>query len=228
MNVNCVIVIHAAGFRYSLLDGCFRRRAVHQKRVTRDESRSNDPRQLLRIDVTGHGWKMNIGTGRVTPFMSLLKIVSGGQTGVDRGALDAALDAGFPCGGWATEDRVAEDGTIPAHYPLAELPGGGYEERTLQNVLDSDGTVILHFGVLEGGTRQTRDCCKAHGKPHEIIDASLVAPEEAAPRLAAFIERHRIAVLNVAGPRASKWPGAHDYAYATMKHLLQAIAKEHR
>ena len=153
--------------------------------------------------------------------MTLKKIVTGGQTGVDRGALDAALDAGFPCGGWATEDRIAEDGTLAERYPLTPLPGGGYEERTLQNVLDSDGTAILHLEVLEGGTRQTRDDCQAHARPCEVIDASRVAPEDAALRIAGFVRRHHIAVLNVAGPRASKWPGAHAYAYETTKHLLQ-------
>jgi len=158
--------------------------------------------------------------------MTLKKIVSGGQTGVDRGALDAALDAGFPCGGWAPAGRISEDGPIAARYPLAELPGGGYEERTLQNVLDSDGTVILHSGVLEGGTRLTRQYCEEHGKPSLVIDASRSRPRESSDAVGAFIKKHGITVLNVAGPRASKWPGAHRYAQATVKHLLQAIGKE--
>jgi hypothetical protein len=152
--------------------------------------------------------------------MALTKIVSGGQTGVDRGALDAALEAGFPCGGWAPEGRVAEDGTLPERYPLRELPGAGYEERTLQNVLDSDATAILYSGKLEGGTRQTMVHCVEHGKPFELIDATHTAPREAALKLAAFIERNRVSVLNVAGPRASKWTGGYQYVRSTLRHLL--------
>jgi hypothetical protein len=159
--------------------------------------------------------------------MVLKKIVSGGQTGVDRGALDAALDAGFPCGGWTPEGRIAEDGPIAARYPLAELPGG-YEERTLQNVLDSDGTAILHSGTLEGGTRQTMLHCVEHGKPLEVVDAMNVAPRDAALRLADFIARHRLSVLNVAGPRASKWPGGRDHAYQTVSRLLRATGSSKR
>lgn len=75
--------------------------------------------------------------------MALEKIVSGGQTGVDRGALDASLKSNFPCGGWCPGDRSAEDGTIPERYPLTPLPGGGFRQRTRQNVADSDGTLIL-------------------------------------------------------------------------------------
>ena len=155
----------------------------------------------------------------------LAKIVSGGQTGVDRGALDAAIEAGFPCGGWAPEGRVAEDGPIAARYPLAELPGGGYEERTLKNVLDSDGTAILHAGVLEGGTRMTQQYCTQHQKPCLVIDGSRLRPREAAGEIAAFIVKHGIGALNVAGPRASKWPGAHRYAHAAVKHLLDTVVK---
>ena len=153
--------------------------------------------------------------------MPLRKIVSGGQTGIDRGALDAALDAGFPCGGWCPGGRQAEDGAIPARYPLAELEGGGYSERTLKNVLDSDGTAILVRGEIEGGTAQTRDWCVAHGKPLVVIDAGRTDKREAGSELGAFVERGNIAVLNVAGPRASKWPEAHDYAYAAVTHLLK-------
>ena len=156
--------------------------------------------------------------------MPLTKIVSGGQTGVDRGALDAALDAGFPCGGWLPARRITEDGPLPARYPLTELPGSDYEERTLQNVVDSDGTAILYLGALEGGTGLTCDNCLANGRPHELIEARAAPPAEAARRLAAFVERHGISVLNVAGPRASKWPGAYDYARDTIGRLLQVVA----
>jgi hypothetical protein len=77
---------------------------------------------------------------------TLEKIISGGQTGVDRGALDAALEASFPCGGWCPKGRKAEDGPIPARYPLKEMDGPAYRLRTERNVRDSDGTLILFFG----------------------------------------------------------------------------------
>lgn len=155
---------------------------------------------------------------------TLARIVSGGQTGVDRGVLDAALDAGFPCGGWCPEGRIAEDGVIPERYPLVEQAGAGYEERTLANVVDSDGTAILYFGELEGGTRLTRDYCVERGKPYELIDAAVTEPRDAALKIAAFVERNRLAVLNFAGPRASKVPHAQIYACTAIKHLLEARA----
>lgn len=158
--------------------------------------------------------------------MTLIKIVSGGQTGVDRGALDATLAAGFPCGGWCPEGRLAEDGAIADRYPIAVLSGAGYEERTLQNVLDSDGTALLHTGKLEGGTRLTAEHCVRHGKPHVLIDASTCPPDGAAREIAAFVERERVSVLNIAGPRASKWPGARDYAYDVVDRLLSSTRRK--
>jgi hypothetical protein len=155
---------------------------------------------------------------------TLERIVSGGQTGVDRGALDAALEHGFPCGGWCPRGRLAEDGEIPQRYPLVELDGG-YAERTLRNVLDSDGTAVLHRGELEGGTRQTVLHCEEHGRPYCTLDAARVPPHEAGRALARFVERHAIRVLNVAGPRASKWPEAHEYARAAIGELLRRTAR---
>jgi hypothetical protein len=160
--------------------------------------------------------------------VSLAKIVSGGQTGVDRGALDAAIDAGFGCGGWCPQGRLAEDGRIPDCYLMAELAGAGYEKRTLRNVLDSDGTAILYFGTLEGGTLQTREYCISHGKPVELVDATRASPEVAAARIGGFIRKHEIAVLNVAGPRASKQPAAHDYARATVSLVIAAATVSRR
>ena len=89
----------------------------------------------------------------------MLKIISGGQTGVDRAALDMALQHGIACGGWCPEARRAEDGIIPEKYPLEVLAGGDYKARTRKNVQESDGTVIIYFGELRGGTKQTLNFC---------------------------------------------------------------------
>ena len=150
-------------------------------------------------------------------------VVSGGQTGVDRGALDAALDLGFPCGGWCPQGRQAEDGVIPARYPLDELTGAGYEQRTQKNVADSDGTLVITFGRASGGTAYTIDCCRQLGRPHMIIDASALPLEEAVREALRFLRNERVGVLNVAGPRASGEPRAHGYAYRLVRELcLQA------
>lgn len=152
--------------------------------------------------------------------MSLTRVVSGGQTGVDRGALDAALAVNFPCGGWCPPGRMAEDGSIPERYPLDEMPSGGYRQRTIRNVQDSDATLILYFGVLQGGTEQTMLHCIKQKRPYKLIDAEEIAPSRAARIASEFVLQHRIAVLNVAGPRQSHNPTAHAYALATVARLL--------
>jgi hypothetical protein len=108
----------------------------------------------------------------------LLKVISGGQTGVDRGALDAALALQVECGGWCPEGRLAEDGTIPKRYPVMELANAGYAERTARNVADSDGTLIISNGVPLGGTRETVDRCIEMRKPHLIIDCARRSVQE--------------------------------------------------
>jgi len=152
--------------------------------------------------------------------MALVRIISGGQSGVDRGALDAALAAKFPCGGWCPADRAAEDGTIPAVYPHTPLARGGYRERTRRNVLDSDGTAILFHGVVGGGTLLTLNLCKREGKPHVVIDANMASEATAATEIARFVEEHDIHVLNIAGPRLSGWAQGYRYAVETVRELI--------
>jgi hypothetical protein len=154
----------------------------------------------------------------------MVRIISGGQTGVDRGALDAARAAGVPSGGWCPADRMAEDGEINACYGLVPLPQGGYAERTRRNVEDSDATLILYFGELDGGTALTAACSKELGRPLLLIDALTLNPVQAAEKACEFVGHHAVQRLNVAGPRASKSPLAHDYAHHTILRLLACLA----
>jgi Circularly permutated YpsA SLOG family len=137
--------------------------------------------------------------------MPLKRIISGGQTGVDRAALDAALAVNFACGGWVTADKSAEDGIVPERYPMTVLPKGGYRQRTRQNVIDSDGTYILYYEALKGGSRLTRNLCALERKPYVLVNARESLDIVAAERIVKFIQESGIEVLNVAGPRASGW-----------------------
>ena len=150
-----------------------------------------------------------------------LKIISGGQTGVDRAALDVALRHGIECGGWCPAGRLDEFGKIPDHYPIQELPGGGFTERTLQNVKDSDGTVVVYCDHLRGGTAQTVNFCLELKRPHELIDGSKLSAEGAAKLIGDFVRKNKIDILNVAGPRQTEWPEGYDYASRVMSAFLQ-------
>lgn len=152
---------------------------------------------------------------------SLLKIVSGGQTGVDRGALDAAIATGTACGGWCPTGRRAEDGMIPDKYPLLEMPSANYSARTRQNVIDSDATLIIYFGELEGGTANTVKFCRELDRPCFCLDAQQHTPAQAAVLIQDFIADHIVAVLNVAGPRASKQAQAQTYTAEALKILVR-------
>jgi len=154
----------------------------------------------------------------------LFRIVSGGQTGVDRGALDAALDLGVECGGWCPAGRLAEDGTIPERYPVIELTDGGYAERTAQNVADSDGTLIISNGKPIGGTSETIECCVEKDKPYLIIDYREMSTAEAKEKALKFLQSRHIRRLNVAGPRASQWPEGHALTYQIMSAILRRIS----
>src|SRR5438309_7553060 len=120
-----------------------------------------------------------LATKKKTLTTKLLKVISGGQTGVDRGALDAALALQVECGGWCPAGRLAEDGTIPERYPVMELAYAGYAERTARNVADSDGTLVISKGEPIGGTRETIDRCVEMQKPYLIIDCASMSVEQA-------------------------------------------------
>ena len=151
------------------------------------------------------------------PTIFMQKIMSGGQTGVDRAALDVALALGLPCGGWCPQGRLAEDGPIDPRYPLRETPSADYAQRTEWNVRDSDGTLILARGRPTGGTAQTIVCAQQLKQPHLVVDLTRPADPAAAR---AWIARERLRVLNVAGPRESKSPGVYRDAVQFLQRLL--------
>ena len=131
---------------------------------------------------------------------SVEKIVSGGQTGVDQGALNAALELGLEHGGWCPRGRIAEDGTIPARFALKESHSAKYAVRTRQNVVDSDGTLILYRGELSGGTALTRRLAMRHGRPLFLVDLDQPLDLDL---VRSWLDDHQIRILNVAGPRES-------------------------
>jgi hypothetical protein len=155
--------------------------------------------------------------------MRLRKIVSGGQTGVDRAALDAALAHDVPVGGWCPKGRRAEDGPIPDRYPLRETPSEAYEQRTAWNVRDSDGTLIITEGTLEGGTALTMTAAKRQGRPVLHVRTTDPVP---VPMIRAWGEEHDVRVLNVAGPRASEVEGIYQYARTLLESFLNTHKKE--
>lgn len=141
--------------------------------------------------------------------------MSGGQTGVDRAALDWALENGWDCGGWCPAGRLAEDGAIESHFPLQETPSAEYSQRTEWNVRDSDGTVLLtRSPKLEGGTKLTKKFASKWSRP------CLVVSETETPKpgktLEEFVETHWIETLNVAGPRESTEPGLETFVRKTL------------
>lgn len=145
-----------------------------------------------------------------------LTIVSGGQTGADRAALDWAIAHGIPHGGWCPKGRIAEDGVIPNTYCLREATSPEYAERTLWNVRDSDATVILSISpILIGGSKRTLDYAAQLGKPCQHLIRGMN------PVLAvAFLRKHKVRTLNVAGPRASKEPEVYDFVVGVLNEAL--------
>lgn len=151
-------------------------------------------------------------------FRFSVRIVSGGQSGADRAALDWAIARGLAYGGWCPRGRRAEDGRIAQHYALEETPSRDYAQRTRWNVRDSDATLIVSRAAsLTGGSAYTARCAERLGKPW--LHARPGADDAAA--ILAFLDQNRVRTLNVAGPRASTEPGVYEYVLA----LLESVAR---
>jgi hypothetical protein len=146
-------------------------------------------------------------------MMQIVKIISGGQTGADQAALDAAIELGIDHGGWIPKGRITEDGPLADRYQLIEMPTASYAGRTEQNVLDSDGTVIFSHGPLTGGSRLTAELARKHNKPHLHIDLDRMHALKASSELHRWVITEGVRVLNVAGAKASKDPALYNEVY---------------
>jgi hypothetical protein len=149
----------------------------------------------------------------------ILKIISGGQTGADRAALDFAIRHKIPHGGWVPKGRPAEDGPLSKKYKLTEMPTDSYPARTERNVIGADGTVIISHGKLTGGSAYTQKMAKKHNRFCLHIDLNKHDVLPAALEILNWLDEHGIKVLNVAGPRASKDPKI----YQLVKEVLESL-----
>jgi len=148
------------------------------------------------------------------------KIISGGQTGADQAALDAAIAWKVPHGGWVPKGRKTEAGKLANKYQLKETPTERYDERTEKNVIDSDGTLIFSHGDLKGGSKFTREMAEKHQRPYLHIDLNQVNNFEAARKINEWVNANGIKTLNVAGSRASEDPAIYQAVMKIMTTLF--------
>ena len=155
-----------------------------------------------------------------------MKVISGGQTGVDQAGLDAAIALNIEHGGSCPRNRRSERGPIPPKYEMQELATFSYVDRTKQNIIDSDGTLIITEGDLNGGTLMTKEFCVQLGKPLWVVDMKSASAEDLVQNFITFVTfEPATLILNVAGPRETKLPGIHDRAFEFM-HKAFAAWKE--
>ena len=163
--------------------------------------------------------------------MGIKKVISGGQTGADQAALDAAIEMGVSHGGWVPLGRLTEKGRLPVRYKMQEINAIDYDQRTELNVMDSDGTLLFSDGKLAGGSALTKKLARKHLKPCLHIDVKDVAEYKAVEIIKSWLEVRKIEVLNVAGPRASESPVMYDKVLNIMKSVLypppEKIAVKH-
>jgi hypothetical protein len=147
------------------------------------------------------------------------KIISGGQTGAEQAALDAAIQWQIPYGGWITKGRLTEAGILPDKYQLQEMSTDSYPERTKQNVIDSNGTLIISHGPLSGGSQFTQNIAIKHNKPYLHIDLNETDAFDAAKQVYKWITVNKVETLNVTGPKAGKDP----YIYRATLHFMEIL-----
>jgi hypothetical protein len=152
-----------------------------------------------------------------------MKIISGGQTGADQAALDAAIRLDIPHGGWLPKGRKTENGPLPLRYALRELNSARYRDRTEKNILHADGTLIFSFGPLSGGSALTESLAIRHDRPFLHIDFELIDNPQAAAMVEKWLQTLRIETVNIAGPRASSEPRIYDAVYSLLTTLSWPI-----
>jgi hypothetical protein len=145
------------------------------------------------------------------------RIISGGQTGVDRAALDFALLHGIPCGGWCPRGRKAEDGPLHELYPLREMPTSDYAARTRQNVLMSDATLVLYSKAPDKGTRLAIELCLNLKRPVLYI---ALGSEDKIEEIRSWLKHYKVKTLNIAGPRESSEPGVYGRSFDFLEQLF--------
>ena len=153
-------------------------------------------------------------------MLRVKKIVSGGQTGADRAALDFAIEHGIPHGGWCPKGRLSEDGIIEKRYQLRETSTKNYPQRTEKNVQEAEGTVIFTIAPkLTGGSKKTAQLADKNNKPwlHISRCGGAYSKED---QLVRFIAENSIRTLNIAGSRASKEPQVYDFVKQTLENAL--------
>lgn len=213
-------------------DGTVTYQTIWSRIIIKDRPQPEDGRHdFQKVNLNGQALPYNCHTFKQTkrtpPHMI---VISGGQTGVDRGALDAAIELGILHAGWCPKGRLAEDGKIPHRYKLVECDGS-YTRRTKLNVQNSQATVIIYRGTdtLGGGTSLTIKCCRSAYKPYTCVDINELFSEGkigrlATPKFMAWILKYR--VINFAGPRESKCPGIQEQTKALVLDLLERISEE--
>lgn len=152
--------------------------------------------------------------------MHIKKIISGGQTGADQAALDAAIEMGIPHGGWVPLGRLTEKGRLPSRYKMREIKAIDYDQRTELNVMDSDGTLLFGKGTLKGGSALTKKLAKKHLKPCLHVDIDETSRYRAVEIIKSWLDVRKIKILNVAGPRESECSGIYDHVLDILKSVL--------
>lgn len=152
--------------------------------------------------------------------MSIKKVISGGQTGADQAALDAAIEMGISHGGWVPLGRLTEKGRLSSRYKMQEINAIDYDQRTELNVMDSDGTLLFSYGELKGGSALTKKYARKHLKPCLHVDIKEISEYKAVEIIKSWLDVRNIETLNVAGPRASESPEMYNTVLNVMKSVL--------